>query len=77
MNGIILAISRRDTLKALGIWFWPFPNNARDTKYQHTGQAEANWWLIAMTVVCVCVCLCVTHWDLAEAAAAAIAICLK
>jgi hypothetical protein len=32
-NSIILAISRRDTLRPLGITFWPFANSVRDTKH--------------------------------------------
>ena len=34
-NGIILAISKRDTLKPLGIYFRPFANRPfiHDTKY--------------------------------------------
>ena len=33
MNGIILAISGRDTLRPLGILFRPWANSVRDTKY--------------------------------------------
>ena len=33
MNGIILIISKHDTLKPLGIQFRPFANSVRDTKY--------------------------------------------
>ena len=33
MNGNILAISGRDTLRPLGIWFRPFANSVCDTTY--------------------------------------------
>ena len=32
-NGTILALSMRDTLRSLGMWFRPFANSVHDTKY--------------------------------------------
>ena len=45
MNGIILAISKRDTQRALSIQFKPFANNACDTKY-HTKWCRALTYLM-------------------------------
>ena len=53
-NSVIIAISRHEVLKLLGVWFMPFANSVCDTKYRKRFTSFTHVAVVILFIVMVC-----------------------